>query len=114
MAKAKTKTTEDGWGCVPELKQAVNAVNKTNDICYEINNCVRAHYLDHMVVEMKWALQEALEILEGIDPSEEFITVDEDDEDDYDALYNATRGIPTVEEPNNVADPFYKNDSYLD
>lgn len=86
MAKAKTKTTHDGWECVPELKQAVNAVNKVNDLCYEINNCVRAHYLDHMVVEMKWALQEALEILEGIDTSEEFETVDEDhhDEPDFD------------------------------
>lgn len=85
MAKAKTKTTHDGWGCVPELKQAVNALNKVNDLCYEINNCVRAHYLDHMVVEMKWALQEALEILEGIDVSEEFETVDEEEtpEDSY-------------------------------
>ena len=49
---SKIKTTEDGWGCVPELKQAVRAINETNDMCYEINNCVRSSGLESLVNNM--------------------------------------------------------------
>jgi hypothetical protein len=72
------KTTEDGWECVPELKQAVRAINQTNDMCYEINNCVRSSGLESLVNNMTAALEHAIDILEGIDYSNQFITVDED------------------------------------
>jgi hypothetical protein len=125
---SKIKTTEDGWECVPELKEAVRAINGINDMCYEINNCVRSRDLESLVNNMTAALEHAIGILEDIDTSDQYITVDdEDDEDesDYDALYNATRGITTDDPrmpdwfkkevlPEIKADPFYKSDSYLD
>jgi len=75
---SKIKTTEDGWDCVPELKQAVRAINQTNDMCYEINNCVRSRGLESLVNNMTAALEHAIGILEEIDTSDQFITVDED------------------------------------
>ena len=35
------KTIEDGWDCVPELKEVVDTYENAADIIYEINNCVR-------------------------------------------------------------------------
>jgi hypothetical protein len=124
---SKIKTTEDGWDCVPELKEVVDHIEYTRDALYEIKCCVRSRHLDSMVHEIKNHLIDALESLDEIDSTQEFITVDEDDEDesDYDALYNATRGIDTDDPrmpdwfkkevlPEIKADPFYKSDSYLD
>ena len=34
------KTIEDGWGCVPELKEVMNEIDNINGIIYEINNCL--------------------------------------------------------------------------
>ena len=47
-------------------------------MCYEINNCVRSSGLESLVNNMTAALEHAIDILEGIDYSNQFITVDED------------------------------------
>tara|TARA_R110000737_G_C14426319_1_gene458821 strand:+ start:39 stop:344 length:306 start_codon:yes stop_codon:yes gene_type:complete len=76
MAKAKTVTPHNNWECVPELRQAVDTINELKPLMHEITSTKRAHYLDYMVVEMKWKLLEVLEILDGINTSEEFKTVE--------------------------------------
>ena len=43
------KTDEDGWGCVPELKDAVRHIDDLTREIYEINNCVRQTDLKVMV-----------------------------------------------------------------
>tara|TARA_B110000977_G_C10605992_1_gene310182 strand:- start:26 stop:256 length:231 start_codon:yes stop_codon:yes gene_type:complete len=69
------KTIEDGWDCVPELKEAVETIEELDTYKYEINNCVRVTELDHIVSEMKDLLEEALSKLENIDTDREFETV---------------------------------------
>lgn len=69
------KTIEDGWDCVPELKEAVGTIEELDTYKYEINNCVRVTELDHIVSEMKDLLEEALSKLENIDTDREFETV---------------------------------------
>lgn len=90
---SKIKTTEDGWECVPELTEVLNHIEHTRDALYEIKCCERSRSLDSMVDELKTHLIDALESLDEIDSTQEFITVDDEDEGDYDALYNATRGF---------------------
>lgn len=79
---SEIKTIEDGWDCVPELKKVVKKIEELNHYKYEINNCVRSSELDHMVVEMKEMMVEAIEMLGDINIDREFITVDEEDEYD--------------------------------
>ena len=69
------KTIEDGWDCVPELKEAVETIEELDTYKYEISNCVRVTELDHIVSEMKDLLEEALSKLENIDTDREFETV---------------------------------------
>ena len=85
MTKDKTKTPHNTWKCAPELRKAVDVIDKLAPLMIEIKHLERAHYLDHMVVEMKWKLLKALDILDAIDTSEEFETVDEEEtpEDSY-------------------------------
>ena len=73
MAKVK-KTDEDGWGCVPELKDAVNHIDDLTNEIYEINNCVRQTDLKVIVEYMQEKLQKALDELEYIDTDVEYIT----------------------------------------
>jgi hypothetical protein len=73
------KTIEDGWDCVPELKEAVETIEELDTYKYEINNCVRVTELDHMVSEMKNILEEALNQLEDINTDREFETVLDED-----------------------------------
>ncbi len=73
------KTIEDGWDCVPELKEAVETIEELDTYKYEINNCVRVTELDHIVSEMKDILEEALSKLENIDTDREFETVEDAD-----------------------------------
>ncbi len=73
------KTIEDGWDCVPELKEAVETIEELDTYKYEINNCVRVTELDHIVSEMKDLLEEALSKLENIDTDREFETVEDAD-----------------------------------
>ena len=70
------KTEEDGWDCVPELKEVVSKIESLDSYKYEINNCVRSSGLKDMVVEMKDLLQEAIGELENIDTSVEYETID--------------------------------------
>lgn len=73
------KTFEEGWDCLPELKEVVKTINELDTYKYEINNCVRATELDHMVSEMKNLLEEALSQLEDINTNTEFETVIDED-----------------------------------
>ena len=47
------ETIEDGWDCVPELKEAVEIYENAGHIVYEINNCVRQMELCDMIEELK-------------------------------------------------------------
>ena len=76
---SEVKTTEDGWDCVPELKEAVEKIEELDSYKYEINNCVRSTELNHIVVEMKEMMEEAIEMLDNINVDREFITVDDDE-----------------------------------
>ena len=73
------KTIEDGWDCVPELKEVVEKIEELDHYKYEINNCVREAELENMVVEMKEMMEEAIEMLDKIDTDREFITVDDEE-----------------------------------
>ena len=95
----KTKTEEDGWGCVPELQDAVDYIEECSSDIYEINHCVRNSDLSDLINNIKNNLQDAIEVLDGIsNPDEEFETVFEDDDDDlsdeeYNEAWKKTRGI---------------------
>ena len=72
------KTTEDGWGCVPQMKRAVRSIDMLRDYVYEIKNCVRASDMEYMVAEMKAHLQVALDELDQALICE-YVTVEEED-----------------------------------
>ena len=71
------KTTEDGWGCVPELKKAVELTLQIDSIAYEIEMCKRATSLEVIVREMKNSLEEAIDVLDEIDVNMEFETIED-------------------------------------
>jgi len=73
---SEIKTLEDGWDCVPELKEVVGKIEGLDHYKYEINNCIRSSALNHLVVEMKEMMEEAIEMLDSIDADREFKTVD--------------------------------------
>tara|TARA_R110001592_G_scaffold77565_2_gene233359 strand:+ start:233 stop:463 length:231 start_codon:yes stop_codon:yes gene_type:complete len=73
------ETFEDGWDCLPELKEVVETIEELDTYKYEINNCVRVTELDYMVTEMKDLLEEALSKLEDINTNKEFVTVIDND-----------------------------------
>ena len=75
---SEIKTIEDGWDCVPELKEVVEKIEELDHYKYEINNCVREAELENMVVEMKEMMEEAIEMLDNINTDREFITVDDE------------------------------------
>ncbi len=75
------KTTHDGWGCVPELREVLECLDYIKDDEYEIRNCVRNSTLPHLVENLRDNLQDAIDILDGINVNKEFETVDDDDED---------------------------------
>ena len=74
------ETIEDGWDCVPELKEAVEIYENAGHIVYEINNCVRDMELGYMIRELKDMCYDMERKLDEIDDSLEFITVDDDGE----------------------------------
>ena len=74
------ETIEDGWDCVPELKEAVEIYENAGHIVYEINNCVRDMELGAMIRELKDMCYDMERKLDEIDDSLEFITVDDDGE----------------------------------
>ena len=73
------KTFEDGWDCLPELKEVVETIEELDNYKYEINNCVRVTELAEMVSEMKNILEEALSQLDDINTDREFETVLDED-----------------------------------
>jgi hypothetical protein len=73
------KTYEDGWGCVPELQDAVDCINEAKSAMYEIQMCVRQSSTEGIVSALKNSLEEALNILEDIDTSIEYVTIDENE-----------------------------------
>ena len=89
------KTEEDGWGCVPELKGAIQHIEDCSHDIYEINNCVRSTPLEDLVYELRTNLQYAIHALDAIDVDREFETIEEEDlsEEEYDELYNKSRGL---------------------
>ena len=74
------ETIEDGWDCVPELKEAVEIYENAGHIVYEINNCVRQMELCDMIEELKNMCIDIEQKLDEIDDSLEFVTVDDDGE----------------------------------
>ena len=73
------KTTHDGWSCVPELREVLEPLDYTKDSQYEIRNCVRNSTLPHLVENLRDNLQDAIDILDGINVNKEFETVDDDE-----------------------------------
>jgi len=71
------ETIEDGWDCVPELKEVISEIENVDGIVYEINNCVRSTDLYTIVEELKSMAYNITEKLEAIDEDQEFETVDE-------------------------------------
>ena len=69
------KTIEDGWDCVPQLKQASDCLEEARHETYEINNCVRDTELEDLVTNLKEKLEQAIEYLDEIDTDQEFETV---------------------------------------
>jgi len=71
------KTTEDGWDCVPELKEVVSIYENAGHHIYEIKHCVRSEDLEQMVDELLGMCYDMKQKLEEIDESQEFETVDD-------------------------------------
>lgn len=72
-----TKTICDGWDCIPELTEIVNSLDYLGGIEYEIKNCVRSTPLKEIVETFRTSLEEALEVLEGIDEEVEYETTND-------------------------------------
>jgi len=79
---SKIQTTEDGWECVPELKHACRIIDSTNDMTYEIKKCVRNSGLESLVNNLTAALEHAIDILNEIDTSDQYITVDDEEDEE--------------------------------
>ena len=75
----KEETTEDGWGCVPELGNEVTEIEELRQFTYEIKNCVRVSDLGSMVDDMTYLLERALDELNDIDTDVDYITVEDDE-----------------------------------
>jgi len=71
------KTQEDGWDCVPELKEAIGELAMIDNYTYEIKNCVRSESLRDMVEEMVASLENAIQTLQDIDTSREYETIED-------------------------------------
>ena len=69
------KTTEDGWECVPELKNVVDIYENVAHHIYEINHCSREQCLEDMVNELLSMCVDMKHELERIDESQEFETI---------------------------------------
>lgn len=67
-------TNEEGWDCVPELKETVEIIEEMDEAIYEIKNCVRSHNIYDMVMGMIDTMKYAIEELKTIDLDNEWIT----------------------------------------
>ena len=68
------ETEIDNWDVVPELNEALEAVDMIDTLVYEIRNCRRETPLDAMVETLLDELYEAVNILEGIETDVEYRT----------------------------------------
>ncbi len=69
------ETIEDGWDCIPELKDAVTELSMINDYVYEIKNCVRISDLESMVVDMNEIMDNVKYHLSKVDTTKEYKTI---------------------------------------
>lgn len=69
------ETELDNWDVVPELEEALQAIDMLDTLIYEIRNNRRETPLEELVESMKEELNDALSILEEIDTDVEFKTV---------------------------------------
>ena len=74
------ETTEDGWGCVPQLKDAVDELEFINHYIYEIKSCVRISDLASMVEDLNETMENVKYYLSKIKVTNEYKTVFEYDE----------------------------------
>jgi hypothetical protein len=79
FSRDKIETTEYGWDCVPQLREASAIIDRCKTFQNEINNCVRDRDLDLMVIAMVEHLADAIEVLKEIDCNVEWVTVDDDE-----------------------------------
>jgi len=75
----KIKTTEDGWDCVPELKEVVDIYENVGHHIYEIKHCVRSAELEWIVDELLGMCIDMKQKLEEIDETQEYETVEDED-----------------------------------
>ena len=61
------RTSDDGWGVIPELKQASKCLGEAGHEKYEIDSCVRLSDLDDLVSSLRQKLQNAIYYLDAID-----------------------------------------------
>ena len=69
------ETELDNWDVIPELNEALEAVDMIDTLVYEIRNCRRETPLDVIVETLLDELYEAVQILEGIDTDVEYKTI---------------------------------------
>ena len=69
------ETELDNWDVLPELEEALQAIDMLDTLIYEIRNNRRETPLEELVESMKEELNDALFILEEIDTEVEFKTV---------------------------------------
>ena len=69
------ETTEDGWGCVPQLKDAVSELKFISNYIYEIENCVRDSDLASMVEDLNETMENVKYHLSKIKVTNEYKTV---------------------------------------
>lgn len=69
------KTTEDGWGCVPQLKDAVSELKFISNYIYEIENCVRDSDLASMVEDLNETMENVKYHLSKINVTKEYKTI---------------------------------------
>ena len=69
------ETELDNWDVVPELEEALQAVDMIDTLIYEIRNNRRETPLKELVESIKEELEDAISILEEIDVDVEYKTV---------------------------------------
>ena len=69
------ETELDNWDVVPELEEALQAVDMIDTLIYEIRNNRRETPLKELVESIKEELEDAISILEDIDTDVEYKTV---------------------------------------
>ena len=69
------ETELDNWDVIPELEEALTAIDMLDTVIYEIRNNRRETPLKELVESIKEELEDAISILEDIDTDVEFKTV---------------------------------------